>query len=301
MKKLMATYLESSVNEAVIIEGLRYSYPPLSAGGEPIPVLRGVDLRVKRGEFLALMGPTGCGKTTLCLTLNGIVPHALGGEFAGRVVVAGLDTSHHTIAEMSERVGLVFQDAESQLFTMTVEEEVAFGLESLGVPPDEIRERIRWALTVVRMEDLVHRSPLRLSGGQKKRLAIASVLAMRPQVLILDEPTADLDPMGKMEVLSVVAELKRTAAMTIIMVEQESEAVAAFADRVAVLYGGQIALEGSPREVFAQVERMRGYGLAVPQVSQLAHEFNLRQGTDFRFVTEEEAWRGLVEVLAQEG
>lgn len=285
------------MDEIVVIEGLHYSYPPLTPDGVPIPVLRGVDLRVRRGEFLALMGPTGCGKTTLCLALNGIVPHALGGEFAGRVVVAGLDTRHHTIAEMSERVGLVFQDAESQLFNMTVEEEVAFGLESLGVPREEMRERIRWALTVVRMEDLTHRSPLQLSGGQKKRLAIASILAMRPEVMVLDEPTADLDPIGKMEVLSVVAELKRSAAMTIIMVEQESEAVAAFADRVAVLYGGKIALEGSPREVFAQVERMRGYGLAVPQVSQLAHEFNVRQGTDFRFVTEEEAWQGLVEVL----
>ncbi len=289
-----------TMNEAVIVEDLHYSYPPLVPGGEPIPVLRGVNLRVKRGEFLGLMGPTGCGKTTLCLALNGLVPQAAGGEFSGRVVVAGMDTREHTTAEMSEKVGLVFQDAESQLFNMTVEEEVAFGLESLSVPPQEMRERVDWALRAVRLEDYRRRSPFHLSGGQKKRLAIASVLAMGLEVLVLDEPTTGLDPIGKYEVLSVIGELKRTMATTIIMVEQESEGIAAFADRVAVLHEGRIAMEGTPREVFSQVGRMREIGLEVPQVSELAWMLNDKWQTDFRFINEEEAWRGLVDYLGNQ-
>ncbi|MFQ6015814.1 MAG: energy-coupling factor ABC transporter ATP-binding protein [Anaerolineae bacterium] len=281
----------------VTIEDLHFYYPPLWIEGEPIPVLRGIDLEVRRGEFVAIMGPTGCGKTTLCLALNGLVPQATGGDFRGRVIVGGLDTRHHTVAELSTTVGLVFQDAESQLFNMTVADEVAFGLESLGVPWSEMVERIAWALEVVRLTGLEDRSPLQLSGGQKKRLAIASVLAMRPPLLVLDEPTAGLDPIGKTEVLSVIRTLRQDAETTVVLVEQDPEVVAAFADRVVVLGDERIVMEGSPRQIFPQVERMHGLGLGVPQVSELAHTFNVHEGTDFRLLSVEEAQQRLLEHL----
>jgi len=276
-----------------MVEDLHYAYPPLTPGGEQIPVLKGVNLRVQRGEFLALMGPTGAGKTTLCLTLNGILPHLMGGIFEGKVVVAGMDTRDHGPGEMSCQVGLVFQDPESQLFNMTVEDEVAFGLESLGLSSSEMEERIAWALEVVRLPGLRKRHPLQLSGGQKKRLAIATVLAMRPQVLVLDEPVTGLDPLGRHEVLSVIEKLKREEEATVVMVEQDAEAMMAWADRVAIMERGRLVLEGSPRQVFSQVESLHGWGLAVPQMSELAHLFNRRQGASFHFLTEDEACSAL--------
>lgn len=277
------------------MEDLHYAYPPLTPGGEPIPVLKGVHLQVQRGEFLALMGPTGVGKTTLCLTLNGILPHLMGGTFQGKVVVAGMDTREHGPGEMSCQVGLVFQEPESQLFNMTVEDEVAFGLESLGLSSSEMEERIVWALEVVRLQGLRKRHPLQLSGGQKKRLAIATVLAMRPQVLVLDEPVTGLDPLGRHEVLSVIEQLKREEEVTIVMVEQDAEAVMAWADRVVIMEEGRLVLEGSPRQVLSQVESLHDWGLAVPQLSELAHLFNRRQGTSFHFFTEDEAYAALAD------
>lgn len=277
----------------IIIRDLRFSYPPLHSDGEPVRVLAGVNLKVERGEFLSIMGPTGAGKTTLCLTLNGVVPHSSGGRFGGDIVVAGLNTKEHPVALLSSRVGIVFQDAESQLFNMTVEDEVAFGPESLGVPSTEIRERVNWALAAVGMAAHRNRSPFRLSGGQKQRVAIAAVLAMLPRVLVLDEPTAGLDPVGKAEVFCVIRELQRHRQMTIVLVEQESEKIAEFSDRIAFLHEGQIALIGSPDEVFSQVHRVRDMGGAVPQVSELAALFNARQGTHYVFPTLDDAWQTL--------
>jgi energy-coupling factor transporter ATP-binding protein EcfA2 len=285
------------VDDIVIVEDLHYAYPPLTPGGEPVPVLKGADLRVRKSEFLALMGPTGVGKTTLCLTLAGLVPQVTGGEFKGQVVIAGLDTRHRSASELSRVLGLVFQDAESQLFNMTVEDEVAFGLESLGLSPSEMEERISWALEVVRLSGLRKRHPLQLSGGQKKRLAIATVLAMHPQVLVLDEPVTGLDPLGRHEVLSVIEELKRERDATVVMVEQDAEAVMAWADRVVIMDQGRLVLEGSPRQVFSQVESLHGWGLAIPQMSELAHLFNRRQGTSFHFTTEDEACSTLADKL----
>lgn len=277
----------------IIVHDLRFSYPPLQPGGEPIRVLTGVNLEVERGEFLSIMGATGAGKTTFCLTLNGIAPHSTGGRFGGDVVVAGLNTREHPVALLASRVGVVFQDAESQLFNMTVEDEVAFGPESLGVPRAEIKERVDWALSAVGMASLQRRSPLHLSGGQKQRVAIAAVLAMLPRILALDEPTAGLDPLGKAEVFSVISQLRRDRQMTIVLVEQESERVAEFSDRIAVLHGGQFALTGPPAEVFAQVDRLHEIGIAAPQVSELASLLNARQGARYVFTTLDDAWRAL--------
>ncbi|UCC62770.1 MAG: ATP-binding cassette domain-containing protein [Anaerolineae bacterium] len=277
----------------VIIENLHYAYPPFRSGGEPLPVLKGVNLSIGQGEFVAIMGPTGAGKTTLCLALNGIVPHSMGGVMRGNVLVAGLNTKEHRVADLAQRVGLVFQDAESQLFNMTVEDEVAFGPESLGLDRREIGGRVEWALRAVRMEDFRHRSPFQLSGGQKQRVAIAAILAMQPQVLVLDEPTAGLDPVGKHEVFAVVQELKINLGMTIVLVEQDSERIAEFAERVVVLNEGRAVLDDEPRRVFSQVERMHSIGLAVPQVSELAHRLNAQLGTDYAFITLDDAFAAL--------
>ncbi len=275
------------------IRNLHYSYPPLTAHGEPVSVLRGIDLEVEKGEFVSIMGPTGVGKTTLCLALNGIVPQSMGGVFKGDVTAGGLNTKEHPVPKLASHVGIVFQDAESQFFNMTVEAEVAFGPESLGIAPAEIQERLDWALDVVGMSDFRSRSPFQLSGGQKQRVAIASILAMKPDILVLDEPTSGLDPIGKFEVFCVVQELKRREQITIIMVEQEAERIAEFSDRVAVMHEGKIAMVGAPPAVFSQVDLMHEIGLGVPQVSELAACLNARCGTDYTFTLFEDAYTTL--------
>ncbi len=286
---------EGSLSSSEIsIHDLHFSYPALSSEGEPLPVLKGINLEVERGEFVSVMGPTGVGKTTLCLALNGIVPQSTGGTIRGEVVVAGLNTRRHPVPELASQVGIVFQDPESQFFNMTVEDEVAFGPESLGLDPREIRERVDWALAMVGMNRHRHRSPFQLSGGEKQRVAIASVLAMTPRILVLDEPTSGLDPIGKAGVFRVVRELKQRDGMTIVMVEQESEKIAEFSDRVVVLHEGKAVLAGTPDRVFAQVERIHEIGLAVPQVSQLAHLFNTRHNTRYAFTSLEDAYQALV-------
>jgi energy-coupling factor transporter ATP-binding protein EcfA2 len=279
--------------DPVVVEDLRFAYPPLEAGDAAVRVLHGVNLRVRRGEVLGLMGKTGAGKSTLCLALAGLVPHSTGGEFGGTVTVAGMNTRHTPVASLAQKVGLVFQDAETQLFNMTVEDEVAFGLESLGLPRAEMARRLDWALGVTHMGALRDRSPFHLSGGQKQRVALAAILAMRPEVLVLDEPTSELDPAGKADVLAVLAALKREAQMTLVLVEQDAEALLQLADRVAVLDGGRIGLEGPPREVFAEPARLGALGLDVPQLSQAAEIFRARTGRPYAFFTVEEAQAAL--------
>jgi energy-coupling factor transport system ATP-binding protein len=239
------------------------------------------------------MGRTGAGKTTLCLTLNGVVPHATGGRFLGDVIVAGRNTKTHPVAELATQVGLVFQDPESQFFNMTVADEIAFGLENLGLPTEEIEARITWALHVVGLPPYRDRSPFQLSGGQKQRVAIASALAMQPTILVLDEATSGLDPQGKSDVFRVVHELQRRRQMTIVMVEQEAERIAEFSDRVAILHEGRIVMIGDSHAVFGEPDRMHAMGLNVPQVSELAARINARTGQRYTFVNLEEAYHAL--------
>jgi len=283
------------VSAIVRVQDLHYAYSTAHPEAPVEWVLRGVSFDVEEGEFLSIMGPTGVGKTTLCLALNGIVPQSTGGVIQGDVTVDGLNTKRHPVSELAQRVGLVFQEPETQLFNMTVEAEIAFGLESLGMDPAEMAERVDWALAVVGMRELRDRSPFHLSGGQKQRTAIASILAMTPRILVLDEPTASLDPLGKSEVFSVVRELRRQQGMTIIMAEFESEHIAEFSDRILVLNQGQVELQGKPAEVFSQVDRMRQIGLAVAQVSEVAHCLNRRYQTSYAFTQLEEAYRALAQ------
>jgi energy-coupling factor transporter ATP-binding protein EcfA2 len=255
---------------AIRIENLHYAYPSLVAGTPDVPALRGINLVVETGEFLAVMGPIGAGKTTLCLALNGLVPQSTGGIFRGDVWVAGCNTKTHSVAELAIEVGIVFQDPESQLFNITVEDEVAFGPESLGLPADEIERRIAWALGAVGLGDLRDRSPAYLSGGQQRRLALAAVLAMQPGILVLDEPTAGLDPLGRRAILDVIADLRRQG-VTIVIATQDADAVAMLADRVIILEAGVIVLEGTPQSVFAQAERLHNLGVDAPDMAELSH------------------------------
>ncbi len=280
------------MSDLILIEDLHYAYPPLEPGGVGMPVLHGVNLKVGRGEVVGLLGPTGSGKSTVCLALAGLVPHSTGGVFGGNVTVGGLNTKREAVSALAQKVGLVFQDAESQLFNMTVEDEVAFGPESLGLPRAEIIERVDWALRAVRMNDHRARSPFQLSGGQKKRVALAAVLAMRPEILVLDEPTAELDPLGKTELGQVLVELKQ-AGMTLVIVEQDMEVLAHLADRLALLAEGRVVLEGSPREIFSRPQRLRTLGLEAPQLSELAELFRERAGKAYDFFELDEARKTL--------
>ncbi len=255
---------------AVRIENLHYTYPPAVTGMPLEPALQGLNLVVEAAECLAIMGPTGAGKTTLCLTLNGLVPQSTGGSFRGEVWVAGRNTKAYPVAELATEVGIVFQDSESQLFNMTIADEVAFGPESLGLPTEEIERHTQWALEVVGLADLQARSPAHLSGGQQRRLAIAAVLAMRPGILVLDEPTAGLDPLGRLAVLALIAEL-RSQGTTVVLATQDADALASLADRVVVLEAGHIGLEGTPQEVLGRVEHLHSLGVDVPQVTELSH------------------------------
>jgi energy-coupling factor transporter ATP-binding protein EcfA2 len=265
------------------LKNLSYAYPTLTPDHDPVWVLDGVDLSVESGEFIAVMGITGGGKSTLCLAFNGIVPHSLGGTIGGEVLINSLNSKQQTVADLSQTVGLVFQRPETQLFNMTVEAEIAFGLETLGLPPAEIEQRIDWALDIVGMTGFRPRSPFELSGGQKQRIAIAAILALKPPVLVLDEPTANLDPVGKREVFAAVDRLRQQEGITIIMVSHESEQIAAFADRVVVIDAGKIATDGPPSTVFSPAIQLQNIGLNVPQVSQLADQLNDKFKTNLQF------------------
>jgi len=278
--------------DAIIVEGLRFAYPPILPG-EPAPwVLDSVDLRVGAGEWLAVMGPSDAGKTTLCLLLAALAPHITRGALEGRVLVQGRDTRDHPPPALADRVGYVFQDPDAQLFNSTVEAEVAWGLENLGLPVAEIRKRIDETLAFFGLEAARYRAPGELSGGEKKRLALASVLAMDPSVLILDEPIGGLDPSGRAQVLKALAGLRKKRPVTIVMTESDPEAVAAFADRLIVLHQGRIAAQGTPRDLFLRSELNR-FGVSVPQMARLAATLNRELGTAFDFLSTDEARQSL--------
>jgi energy-coupling factor transporter ATP-binding protein EcfA2 len=241
------------------------------------------------------MGPVGAGKSTLCFALNGAIPHAIDGEWAGQVLVYGQDTRDTSMGRLALQVGLVFEDVESQLFNASVADEIAFGLEAMGLPVDEIEARIDESLEQVGLSGFRQRRPQALSGGEQKRLALASVLAMRPQILVLDEPTSGLDPRGRQQVIEAINRLRleRGSEMTVVMATQDAEAAARFASQIVVLREGRVAQAGRPEEVFAQVEQMDEWGLDVPQLARLAHTLRGR-GLDVPpFLRPEEAYAAL--------
>lgn len=250
----------------VEVRELTYAYPGNT------PVLQSISFEVKKAEMLGIIGPNGAGKSTLCKSLNGLVPHFYGGSIAGSVTVADMETMRHSVAELSLKVGLVFQDPTNQFSGVStrVDEEVAFGMSMMGYSRDEMQPRIEGALRVVGLEGLEERSPYELSGGQQQRLAIATVLAVRPEIIVMDEPTAQLDPVGKTEVLQTMRELNRQG-YTIIVAEHEIEALATFADRIIVLDNGQVIEQGDTRDVLTKVKKLKELGVDPPSVTELSY------------------------------
>lgn len=253
------------------VKNLTYAYPRTDK-----PALRDISFQVPQGQFLAVVGPTGSGKSTLCYCFNGAVPRLFGGEMSGSVVVAGLDTYENEIPVMAQHVGLVVQNARNQLFNVNVQGEIAFGCENLGMPRQKILQNLHDALTFVGLQGYESRQPSALSGGQQQRVAIACVLAMEPDVLVLDEPTSELDPMGSEQVMEVINRLNRELGKTVILVSHDTEFIAQFADRVLVINDGALILDGTPREVFSQADLLASNHIRPPQVSQLSFEVRQR-------------------------
>jgi len=215
-----------------------------------------------------LTGPSGCGKTTLCRCFNGLIPHFYQGTLEGEVQILELNITEHPIHELATHVGLVFQNPENQLFALSVEKDVAFGLENIGVPREEMQRRVNWAMETVGIYDLRERAPHELSGGQQQRVAIASIIAMRPEVMVLDEPTSFLDPVGAEKIFEVIEELNRTLGITVILVEHRLDLAARYANHVVVMDKGRVVMNGKPREVLGS-EEARLLGLGIPKVTRL--------------------------------
>ena len=259
---------------------------------ETVRAVDGVDMTVKPGEFIVILGHNGCGKSTLAKHLN-----ALLNPTEGEVWVDGMNTADESkIWDIRQRAGMVFQNPDNQIIGSVVEEDVGFGPENMGVPTDEIWKRVEESLTKVGMIKHRKKSPNRLSGGQKQRVAIAGVVAMRPDCIVLDEPTAMLDPNGRKEVLKTVGELNRKENVTVILITHYMEEVI-HADHVFVMDSGHVVLQGTPREVFSHVERLKALHLDVPQVTELAYELK-KSGVDLPdgILTKEELVEELVRV-----
>ena len=248
------------------VNGLTYTYP-----GSPSPALKDVTFQVESGQLLAVIGSNEAGKSSLCLALAGLIPALYHGQMQGTVTVCGLDTQKHSPGQFAWRVGLVLQNPANQLSGMryTVYEEVAFGLENMGVPHGEMPVRIGQALEQVGLTAMRERSPYTLSGGQQQRLALASILALAPSVLLLDEPAAMLDPQGSQEVFKVVQNLVR-AGTTVVVAEHHLEWIARYADRVVALSQGQVILDGTPAEVLTS-PRLRETGIGQLRYTQAAN------------------------------
>ena len=253
---------------AIAVENLTYDYP----GSEETPsvqVFEGLNLEIEEGSFVAVLGHNGCGKSTLAKHFNAILLPT-----GGSVHVYGLDTQDDALLlAIRQQVGMVFQNPDNQIVANVVEEDVAFAPENLGVPPAEIRARVDEALRLVGMFQYRTHAPHMLSGGQKQRIAIAGVIAMRPKCIVLDEPTAMLDPQGRKEVLATIRRLNREQHITVVLITHHMpEAV--LADRVVIMSDGGILTDGTPKEVFTQVELLRAAGLTVPETTQLLYALN---------------------------
>ncbi len=249
--------------DVITTKNLTYTYPGASS-----PSIQDVSININKGDFVILTGPSGCGKTTLCRCFNGLIPHFYNGTLDGEITVANLSVVRNKIYELARYVGLVFQNPENQLFALSVEKDVAFGLENFGMPRDEMKKRVNWALQMAGISELTERPPHELSGGQQQRVAIASVLAMQPEIMILDEPTSFLDPLGAEKIFDVLNNLNKELGITIILVEHRLDLAAKYANRVVVMDKGNVALAGTPRDIFTS-EKARLIGVGIPKVTKL--------------------------------
>ena len=251
-------------NVIIDAQNVHYSYEE-----ELSEAVRGVSLQVYKGEFLCILGHNGSGKSTLAKLLNGLFTPT-----AGSVTVCGIDTKDEDKQlDIRKSAGMVFQNPDNQLVATIVEEDVAFGPENLGVPQPELRKRVDDALAAVNMSEFARSSPHKLSGGQKQRIAIAGVLAMQPEIMIMDEPTAMLDPMGRREVMNTVMRLNREQGITVVLITHFMEE-AALADRLIIMHEGGINLEGTPRDVLIQIEKLKELSLEAPEAAYMAYRLN---------------------------
>lgn len=264
-------------------------------GDNEATVLNNFNLEIKRGSFVAILGHNGSGKSTVARLLNGLLVPS-----KGTVSVNGINTSDENSEYLvKSQVGLVFQNPDNQIIATIVEDDVAFGPENLGIEPKEIRARVYDSLKAVGMYEFKNHSPHLLSGGQKQRVAIAGILAMQPQCIVLDEPTAMLDPMGRQEVLSTLTKLNKENGITVVLITHYMDEVA-LADRVVVMDNGKTVLDGSPREVFQKVEVIKDAGLSIPQTSELAFELKEHGINLGSVLTVDECVDALVNTLSEE-
>lgn len=259
------------MSEAIRVEHLNFAYPGIDET-PGVAVFTDLSLQIEAGTFVAILGSNGCGKSTLAKHFNSILLPC-----GGKVYVCGLDTSdEELLIRVRRNVGMVFQNPDNQIVANVVEEDVAFGPENLGVASPEIARRVAQALKQVGMYEYREHAPHLLSGGQKQRIAIAGIIAMEPQCIILDEPTAMLDPRGRKEVMETIRQLNQDKHITVVLITHHMDE-AAQAQRVIVLHKGQVAADGKPEEVFSQVELLHGIGLAAPETVELCYELN-KQG-----------------------
>jgi energy-coupling factor transport system ATP-binding protein len=274
---------------SIVVRDLTFSYATSTEGTTGPPILRNVNLAIGEGEFVVLVGPSGCGKSTLALALLGLIPHNISGHMEGQVLIDGMDTRETPVEKLSTRAGLVFQNPDNQLFCLRVIDEVAFGLENRGVPHDEIKRRVDRILDEMQIRGLSDRFVFALSGGQKQRIAIASNLVVTPDILVLDEPTSDLDQAGTSEVLSTLERLRRERGMTILLIEHRLERImeSLMPDRILVMDEGSIVSDEPPRELLRNhISHLQALGVEIPQaalLSQSLAESGLQFGKSLPF------------------
>jgi len=234
-------------------------------------IIKDINLEIGSGEFVLLIGPTGCGKTTLCRCMNGLIPHFYPGEFLGDVIVDGENTRNVQTNLLATKVGMVFQNPENMLFSLNVEKEIAFGMENLAIPREEMKRKIRELMSLLDIEHLRDRTPYELSGGEQQIVAIASVLALNPKILVLDEPTANLDPLTAMEIIKLLHKLNKEKGITIILVEHRIELILPIATRVILMNDGQIVADAKPREI-VEGNALEEIGINIPSIVSLFKE-----------------------------
>ncbi len=282
--------------DIISVRDVTFSYPAdFEDDTPPVQILKNVSLNIKKGEFTAILGHNGSGKSTLAKHMNAIlVPDE------GKVFIEGIDSSDEDrLFDIRKRVGMVFQNPDNQIVATIVEEDVAFALENMGVEPQEMRNRVDEALKSVGMFEYREHAPHQLSGGQKQRIAIAGIIAMRPDCIVLDEPTAMLDPSGRKEVLKTIRRLNREYGITIVLITHYMDE-AAQADRVIVTDNGKIIMDDVPANVFSQVELMKKTGLDVPQVTELMYELEKKGlSADTHVINEEECVKRLYNLLTK--
>lgn len=263
---------------AIETRNLTYTYP-----GGTKPSISDVSIKIEKGDFVLITGPSGCGKTTLCRCFNGLIPHFYQGELKGEAFLSGKDVTKIQTHELARNVGLVFQNPENQLFALSIEKDVAFGLENLGFSREEMRKRVDWALNLTGIYDIRERSPHEVSGGQQQRVAIAAVLAMQPEIIVLDEPTSFLDPLSAQKIFEVICELNKNLGITVVLVEHRLDLTAKYANHIIIMDEGKVCSDGETRTILSS-EETRLIGVGIPKAT-LLYNLLTREGMRLGNVT----------------